>query len=85
MKNRSSLRSELGEAIFSAPSFLIHFRESIRRIIIKSILSKKLFARASFEFSLEATLGALPNGNGSSDFGRSAFGSLMCRAGPICQ
>jgi len=48
--------------IFSTPSSLVHFGESLHRISIESLLSKKkMFGRASLGFSLEATLGALPN------------------------
>jgi len=45
--------------LFSAPSSLVHFRESLHRI--ESLLSEKLFGRASPRFSLEAALGDLPN------------------------
>jgi len=47
--------------IFSTPSSLVHFGESLHRISIESLLSEKLFGRAYPEFSLEAALGALPN------------------------
>jgi len=43
--------------LFSAPSPIVHFRESLHSI--ESLLSNTLFGRAGF--SLEATLGALPN------------------------
>jgi hypothetical protein len=61
MKNRSSVTSESAEAIFFALSSLVHFRESLHTISIESLLSEKLFGRASPGFSLEAALGALPN------------------------
>ena len=47
--------------LFPAPSSLVHFRESLYKISIESLLSEKLFGRAYPEFSLEAALGALPN------------------------
>jgi len=47
--------------LFSAPSSLVHFRETLHRISIESLLSEKLFGRASPRFSLEAALGDLPN------------------------
>jgi len=47
--------------LFPAPSSLVHFRESLYKISIESLLSEKLFARASPGFSLEAGLGALAN------------------------
>jgi hypothetical protein len=50
-----------GEAtFFSAPSLLVHFRESLHRISKDSLLSKNLFGRASPQFSLEAHRESLP-------------------------
>ena len=46
---------------FLAPSSLVRFRESFHRISIELLFSEKLFGIASHEFSLEATLGTLPN------------------------
>ena len=47
--------------LFSAPSLLVHFIESLHRISRESLLSKKLFGRAPAGFSKESALGALPN------------------------
>jgi hypothetical protein len=44
----------------SAFSSLVYFKESVYRISIKSLLTEKLFGRVSPEFSLEATLEAMP-------------------------
>jgi hypothetical protein len=53
--------TEAREATFSAPSLLVHFRESLHRINRESPLSKKLVGRAPVGFSRESTLEALPN------------------------
>ena len=54
--------SKLGETIFRAPSLLIHFKESLRIIIIESFLNRKnIFGRGSPGFILEVVLEALPN------------------------
>jgi hypothetical protein len=53
--------TESGEATFSAPSLLVHFRESLHRISRESLLSEKLFGRALAGFSRESALRALPN------------------------
>ena len=47
--------------LFSAPSLLVHFIESLHRISRESLLSKKLFGRAPAGFIKESALGALPN------------------------
>ena len=49
-----------GEAIFPALSLLVHFRESLHKINRESLLSEKLFGKAT-KFSRELTLGALTN------------------------
>ena len=61
---------ELGEASFSAPSFLVHFRKSLHEINRELLLSKKLFDKAPAGFSKELFLSkmlfgrapAVPNG-----------------------
>jgi hypothetical protein len=55
--------TESGEAtfFFSAPSLLVHFRESLHKISKESLLSGKMFGRALTGFSRESALGALPN------------------------
>ena len=55
------LWSESEETTFSAPVPLAHFRESLHRISIESLLGKKLFGRAPPRFIQEAAHGALPN------------------------
>jgi hypothetical protein len=48
------------EATFSAPSLLVHFKESLHRINRESLLSEKLFSRAHVGFNGESAMGALP-------------------------
>lgn len=52
---------ELEEAIFSAPSLLVYFTESLHKISRQSLLSKKLFDRAPARCSRESALRALLN------------------------
>ena len=47
--------------LFSAPSLLVHFRESLHEINNESLLYEKPFGRALVEFSRESALKALPN------------------------
>ena len=58
MENHST---ESRKATFSAPSLLVHFRESLHRISGESLLSNKLFDRAHARFTGESTMRALPN------------------------
>ena len=53
--------TESGEAIFSALSLLVQFRESLHGISRESLLFKIVFGRAPAGFSRESALGALPN------------------------
>jgi hypothetical protein len=48
--------TESGEAIFLAPSLLVHFRESLHKISRESLLSEKLFGRVLAVFSMESAL-----------------------------
>jgi len=62
MHTMTRVWSKLGEAIFLAPSLLIHFKESLRIMIIESFLNRKnIFGRGSPGFILEVVLEALSN------------------------